>query len=142
MHAPAAILSYGQRKLRAIAAAMMTRPKLVVLDEPVARVNPTMIRRIEAVIRQINAESMALLIVEHNIEFIMALASQVIVMAQGAKIAEGPPALFAPIRECSRPISATAHADADAPRLASSAHLRLYRRAGGARFLDGVLAAA
>jgi branched-chain amino acid transport system ATP-binding protein len=92
--APAAILSYGQRKLLAIAASMMSRPRLVVLDEPVAGVNPTMVRRIEHVIRKLNAEGVALLIVEHNVDFIMSLCSRVIVLEQGAKIADGPPSLI------------------------------------------------
>ena len=72
--APAAILSYGQRKLLAIAASMMARPRLVVLDEPVAGVNPTMIRRIEEVIRKLNAEGVTLVIVEHNVDFISTCA--------------------------------------------------------------------
>ena len=92
--APAAILSYGQRKLLAIAASMMSRPRLVVLDEPVAGVNPTMVRRIEDVIRKLNAEGVALLIVEHNVDFIMSLCGRVIVLEQGAKIADGPPSLI------------------------------------------------
>jgi branched-chain amino acid transport system ATP-binding protein len=92
--APAAILSYGQRKLLAIAASMMSRPRLVVLDEPVAGVNPTMVRRIEHVIRNLNAEGVALLIVEHNVDFIMSLCSRVIVLEQGTKIADGPPSLI------------------------------------------------
>ena len=92
--APAAILSYGQRKLLAIAASMMSRPRLVVLDEPVAGVNPTMVRRIEHVIRKLNAEGVALLIVEHNVDFIMSLCSRVIVLEQGGKIADGPPSLI------------------------------------------------
>jgi branched-chain amino acid transport system ATP-binding protein len=92
--APAAILSYGQRKLLAIAASMMSRPRLVVLDEPVAGVNPTMVRRIEHVIRKLNTEGVALLIVEHNVDFIMSLCSRVIVLEQGAKIADGPPSLI------------------------------------------------
>jgi branched-chain amino acid transport system ATP-binding protein len=92
--APAAILSYGQRKLLAIAASMISRPRLVVLDEPVAGVNPTMVRRIEHVIRKLNAEGVALLIVEHNVDFIMSLCSRVIVLEQGAKIADGPPSLI------------------------------------------------
>jgi branched-chain amino acid transport system ATP-binding protein len=91
--APAAILSYGQRKLLAIAAAMMARPKLVVLDEPVAGVNPTMIRRIEEVIHRLNAEGVTLVIVEHNVDFIMSLCRRVIVLEAGRKIAEGPPSL-------------------------------------------------
>jgi branched-chain amino acid transport system ATP-binding protein len=92
--APAAILSYGQRKLLAIAATMMSRPRLVVLDEPVAGVNPTMVKRIETVIRKLNAEGVTFLIVEHNVDFIMSLCSRVIVLEAGAKIADGPPSLI------------------------------------------------
>ncbi|HWN15456.1 MAG TPA: ABC transporter ATP-binding protein [Candidatus Dormibacteraeota bacterium] len=92
--APAGILSYGQRKLLAIAASMMARPRLVVLDEPVAGVNPTMIRRIEQVIHQLNAEGVTLIIVEHNVDFIMSLCRRVIVLEAGRKIADGPPALI------------------------------------------------
>ena len=92
--APAGILSYGQRKLLAIAASMMARPKLVVLDEPVAGVNPTMIRRIEQVIHRLNAEGVTLIIVEHNVDFIMSLSRRVIVLEAGRKIADGPPALI------------------------------------------------
>jgi branched-chain amino acid transport system ATP-binding protein len=92
--APAAVLSYGQRKLLAIAAAVMARPRLVVLDEPVAGVNPTMIRRIEQAIRKLNAEGTALVIVEHNVDFIMSLCRRVIVLDAGRKIAEGPPGVI------------------------------------------------
>ncbi len=92
--APAAILSYGQRKLLAIAAGMMARPRLLVLDEPVAGVNPTMIRHIEQVIQKLNAEGVALLIVEHNVDFIMKLCRRVIVLEAGRKIADGPPELI------------------------------------------------
>ena len=90
--APAAILSYGQRKLLAIAASMMSRPRLVVLDEPVAGVNPTMVRRIETVIRKLNAEGVTLLIVEHNVDFIMSLCSRVIVLEPGPRSPTGRPA--------------------------------------------------
>ncbi len=91
-NAPAEILSYGQRKLLAIAASIMARPKLVMLDEPVAGVNPTMIKRIEEVIRKINAEGVTLMIIEHNMEFVMRTASRVIVLAAGHRIADGSPA--------------------------------------------------
>jgi len=89
----AAILSYGQRKLLAIAAALMPRPELILLDEPVAGINPTMIRSIEGIIRRVNREGIAVLIVEHNMQFIMNLCQHVVVLEQGRKIAEGPPAL-------------------------------------------------
>lgn len=92
--APAAVLSYGQRKLLAIAASMMARPRLVVLDEPVAGVNPTMVRHIEKVIQQLNAEGVTLIIVEHNVDFIMNLCQRVIVLESGEKIADGLPSLI------------------------------------------------
>jgi branched-chain amino acid transport system ATP-binding protein len=72
----------------------MAHPRLVILDEPVAGVNPTMVRHIEEVIRQFNAQGVALLIVEHNVEFIMNLCQRVVVLESGRKIAEGPPALI------------------------------------------------
>jgi branched-chain amino acid transport system ATP-binding protein len=91
---PAAILSYGQRKLLAIAGAMMPHPKLVLLDEPVAGVNPTMIRQVEEVIRRLNHEGITFVIVEHNVDFVMTLCRRVIVLEAGEKIADGPPALI------------------------------------------------
>lgn len=93
-NAPSAVLSYGQRKLLAIAAAMMARPKLVVLDEPVAGVNPTMIRRIEDAIHTIRKEGVTLIVVEHNVDFIMALCDRIVVMETGQKIADGSPDLI------------------------------------------------
>ena len=92
--APAAALSYGQRKLLAIAATMMSRPKLVILDEPVAGVNPTMIRNIEKAIRRLNQEGVALIIIEHNVDFVMNLCGRVLVLQAGRKIAEGAPSLI------------------------------------------------
>ena len=92
--APAAILSYGQRKLLAIAASMMAHPRLVILDEPVAGVNPTMVRHIEQVIRQLKSEGVTLVIVEHNVDFIMNLCDRVVVLESGHKIADGPPSLI------------------------------------------------
>ncbi len=92
--APASILSYGQAKLLAIAASMMTRPRVVILDEPVAGVNPTMVRRIEEVIRTLNAEGVTLVIVEHNVDFIINLCHRIVVMESGRKIADGPPGII------------------------------------------------
>ena len=91
--APAAILSYGQRKLLAIAACLMARPKLIILDEPVAGVNPTMIRHIAQVIRKLNVEGIALIIIEHNVDFVMSLCRRVIVIEAGRKIADASPAV-------------------------------------------------
>jgi branched-chain amino acid transport system ATP-binding protein len=93
-HAPSAVLSYGQRKLLSIAAAMMAQPKLVILDEPVAGVNPTMVRRIEDAIQEIRKAGTTLLVVEHNVDFIMAICDRVIVLEAGVKIADGNPDLI------------------------------------------------
>jgi ABC-type branched-subunit amino acid transport system ATPase component len=92
--APSAVLSYGQRKLLAIAAAMMAHPKLVVLDEPVAGVNPTMVRRIEQAIHTLRREGVTLLVVEHNVDFIMAICDRIVVLEAGQKIADGSPDLI------------------------------------------------
>ena len=83
------ILSYGQKKLVALASALMPRPKIVVLDEPVAGVNPSRIREIEEALRQLNRAGETFLIVEHNVEFITNLCHRVIVLDQGKKLAEG-----------------------------------------------------
>jgi branched-chain amino acid transport system ATP-binding protein len=87
--AEAGILSYGQKKLVALAAALMPRPKIVVLDEPVAGVNPSRIREIEVALQQLNHAGETFLIVEHNVEFITTLCHHVIVLEQGRKLTEG-----------------------------------------------------
>jgi branched-chain amino acid transport system ATP-binding protein len=83
------ILSYGQKKLVALAAALMPHPKIVVLDEPVAGVNPSRIREIEVALGELNRAGETFLIVEHNVEFITNLCHRVIVLDQGRKLAEG-----------------------------------------------------
>jgi ABC-type branched-subunit amino acid transport system ATPase component len=83
------VLSYGQKKLVALAAALMPHPKIVVLDEPVAGVNPSRIREIEVALQQLNHAGETFLIVEHNVEFITTLCHRVIVLEQGRKLAEG-----------------------------------------------------
>ncbi|HTR86110.1 MAG TPA: ABC transporter ATP-binding protein [Reyranella sp.] len=87
--AEAGILSYGQKKLVALAAALMPHPKIVVLDEPVAGVNPSRIREIEVALQELNRAGETFLIVEHNVEFITNLCHRVIVLEQGRKLAEG-----------------------------------------------------
>jgi branched-chain amino acid transport system ATP-binding protein len=93
-NAPAERLSYGQRKLLQLAAAVMARPKLVMLDEPVAGVNPTMILRIGDILRRLRNDGVTLVVVEHNVDFIVGLCDRVIVLAAGRKLAEGPPSLI------------------------------------------------
>jgi ABC-type branched-subunit amino acid transport system ATPase component len=89
--APASVLSYGQKKLLAFAAAMMATPKLIVLDEPVAGVNPTRVNEVAEILRRANRAGITFLIVEHNVEFINDLCHKVVVLDQGAKLTEGTP---------------------------------------------------
>jgi neutral amino acid transport system ATP-binding protein len=84
-------LSYGQRKLLEFAAVLMSRPKLVMLDEPTAGVNPVMIETMEQHIRQLNASGITFLIVEHDMNFVMRLCDPVVVLDQGQEIFTGPP---------------------------------------------------
>lgn len=88
----ARLLSYGQQKLLEIVSVLMADPDLVLLDEPAGGVNPVMIERIAALVRQLNAEGRTFLIVEHNMELVMSLCDHVIVFAAGTPIAAGPPA--------------------------------------------------
>jgi ABC-type branched-subunit amino acid transport system ATPase component len=84
-------LSYGQRKLLELAAVMMARPELVLLDEPAGGVNPALLERIADHIRQLNRQGVTFLIVEHNMGFVMNLCHDVVVLHQGRAIASGNP---------------------------------------------------
>jgi len=87
----AAELSYGQRKLVEFAAVLMSTPRLVLLDEPTAGVNPVMIETMERHIRERHAAGMTFLIVEHDMNFVMRLCDPVVVLDQGREIFTGPP---------------------------------------------------
>lgn len=92
-HLPAGSLSYGQQKLVDIAMAFMSRPRLVLLDEPCAGVNPALIDQLTALLRRLNRDAGAsFIVIEHNMDFVMNLCERVICMAQGRILAEGTPA--------------------------------------------------
>jgi ABC-type branched-subunit amino acid transport system ATPase component len=84
-------LSYGQRKLVEFAGVLMSSPRLVLLDEPTAGVNPVMIETMERHIRQRHAGGTTFLIVEHDMTFVMRLCTPVLVFAGGARIFTGSP---------------------------------------------------
>lgn len=85
-------LSSGQKKLLELARALMGDPKLILLDEPGAGVNPTLMRRLSDHIERMSQElRVTFLLIEHNIDLVMRLCDPVIVMSSGEKIAEGPP---------------------------------------------------
>ncbi len=90
-HRPAGALSYGQQKLLALATALMGEPKIVLLDEPFAGVNPTMIEHILERLKALNAQGVTFLVIEHNMEALMRLAQRVYALAAGRVIAEGTP---------------------------------------------------
>jgi ABC-type branched-subunit amino acid transport system ATPase component len=85
----AAELSFGQRKLLEFATVLMGRPRLVLLDEPASGVNPMMIEAMERHIRELNAEGLTFLVVEHDMNLVMRLCDPIVVLDHGAKIAEG-----------------------------------------------------
>jgi neutral amino acid transport system ATP-binding protein len=85
-------LSYGQRKLLELAAVMMARPQLVLLDEPAGGVNPGLVERIGEHIRALNAQGVSFLLVEHNMPFVMGLCGEIVVLHRGGVLARGTPA--------------------------------------------------
>lgn len=89
---PAWQLSGGQKKLLELARSLMSRPRLMLLDEPTAGVNPTLIRHLMKVMRKVHASGIALLIIEHNMNVVMELCERVIVLDRGRVIASGTPA--------------------------------------------------
>jgi branched-chain amino acid transport system ATP-binding protein len=88
----AASLSGGQRKLLEMARALMVNPKLVMLDEPMAGVNPALSQSLLDHIKNLKALGMTVLFVEHDMHMVRHIADWVVVMAEGKVVAEGPPA--------------------------------------------------
>lgn len=86
---PASDLSGGQKKLLEIARALMADPRLILLDEPIAGVNPTLANEIAGHLQALRADGIAFLIIEHHLDVIARLCDPVIVMAEGRHLAEG-----------------------------------------------------
>jgi branched-chain amino acid transport system ATP-binding protein len=85
----AADLSGGQKKLLEIGRALMAEPKLLLLDEPVAGVNPSLAREIGEHLRRLVAEGISVLLIEHHMDTIASLCDPVIVMAEGRRLRQG-----------------------------------------------------
>ena len=85
-------LSGGQRKLLELARSLMLDPKLLMLDEPFAGVNPSLTNEIVGHIEALNDDGMTLLIIEHELETLTDLVDRLIVLADGEVLATGPPA--------------------------------------------------
>jgi ABC-type branched-subunit amino acid transport system ATPase component/ABC-type branched-subunit amino acid transport system permease subunit len=90
---PADSLSYGQLKLVELAQVLMLEPAMILLDEPAGGVNPSLVDRIAEIIRELNAQGITFLVVEHNIPFVLDLCDPVAVLSRGEILAEGPPSL-------------------------------------------------
>jgi neutral amino acid transport system ATP-binding protein len=87
----AGTLSGGQRKLLELARALMVQPAMILLDEPMAGVNPVLTQSLLGHIAQLRDEGMTILFVEHDMDIVMGISDWVVCMAEGRIIAEGPP---------------------------------------------------
>ena len=87
----AGALSGGQRKLLEMARAMMAQPRLIMLDEPMAGVNPALTQSLLGHVKRLRSEGISVMFVEHDMDVVQDISDWVVVMAEGAIIAEGPP---------------------------------------------------
>lgn len=87
---PAYSLSYANRRRVEIARALALKPRLLLLDEPTAGMNPTETAEMQGLVAELKAEGLTILLIEHKLEMVMRLSDRVIVMDEGKKIAEGP----------------------------------------------------
>jgi branched-chain amino acid transport system ATP-binding protein len=120
LHQPAAILTVAGRKRLELARALATTPKLLLLDEVLAGLNPSEIRDMIPIVRAIVARGVTVLMIEHVMQAVMSLADQIYVLVEGCVIAQGQPHVVA-----SNPKVIEAYLGAGAAaRLAGGAHGR------------------
>ncbi len=84
-------LSYGNQRLLEIARALATKPKLLMLDEPAGGMNEQETTQLVALIRKIRDQGVTILLIEHDMSFVMRVCEKIVVLEYGSKIAEGPP---------------------------------------------------
>jgi ABC-type branched-subunit amino acid transport system ATPase component len=89
LNEPASRLSGGQKKLLEIGRVLMARPQIILLDEPVAGVNPALAREIARHLRRLVDEGLTVLLIEHHMDTIAALCDHVVVLAEGRNLAQG-----------------------------------------------------
>jgi ABC-type branched-subunit amino acid transport system ATPase component len=88
-------LSYGEQRRVEIARALASEPRLLLLDEPTAGMNPVEVQAVAALIRKVAAEGHSVLLIEHNVKLVMDVCDRITVLNFGKVIAEGPPAQVA-----------------------------------------------
>jgi branched-chain amino acid transport system ATP-binding protein len=86
---PAYSLSYANRRRVEIARALALKPRLLLLDEPTAGMNPTETTEMQGLVAELKAEGLTILLIEHKLDMVMRLSDRVVVMDEGKKIAEG-----------------------------------------------------
>ena len=86
---PAYSLSYANRRRVEIARALALKPRLLLIDEPTAGMNPTETAEMQALIAELKAGGLTILLIEHKLDMVMRLSDRVVVMDEGKKIAEG-----------------------------------------------------
>lgn len=84
-------LSYGNQRLLEIARALATKPKLLMLDEPAGGMNEQETTQLVTLIRKIRDQGVTILLIEHDMSFVMRVCEKIVVLEYGSKIAEGPP---------------------------------------------------
>ena len=109
----AGTMSGGQRKLLEMARALMTQPVMVMLDEPMAGVNPALTQSLLHHVKDLREQGMTVLFVEHDMDVVMDISDWVVCMAEGRIIAEGPPQSVASNQQV---IDAYLGSEHDAPR--------------------------
>ncbi len=111
----AGTLSGGQRKLLEMARALMVEPSVVMLDEPMAGVNPALTQSLLGHVKELRDQGMTVLFVEHDMDVVADISDWVVVMAQGSIIAEGPPSVIMRNRDVIDAYLGTQHDEVDAP---------------------------
>jgi len=90
-HHKASDLSYGEQRRLEVARALATAPKLLLLDEPAAGMNPRETEELDEMITRIRDRGITIVLVEHDMRLVMGISDRVTVLNFGTKIAEGPP---------------------------------------------------
>ncbi len=126
-HEPGGNLSYGQRKLLELASLLVADPDILLLDEPAGGVNPTLINHLANRIQELNAAGKTILVVEHNMEFVMGICSRITVLSQGSTLMAGTPA---EVRSSPAVLEAYLGADEEDAEVDAALRARIGARAG------------